>query len=221
MKNKVLIKSLFHATQLTEQIQKLMMQKEIVDAFGKEVQSDIILLTGCIEKDDCLYNTNGYNLAVSGLINNLYYVTNDYNYDSSDWLESRYYKIKKGIFVYINFCESNMNGNSPDFLKTIFEIASLKSKINKIFLRPQVAEEFEDMTYFEVEGFERNCIEQNGLLYDSNGCCLAEGDKWEPTGMIDNLYYVDQHSGYLEDDYYGTMYYKISDKLFVKVSYNC
>lgn len=221
MKNKVLIKSLFHATQLTEQIQKLMMQKEIVDAFGKEVQSDIILLTGCIEKDDCLYNTNGYNLAVSGLINNLYYVTNDYNYDSSDWLESRYYKIKKGIFVYINFCESNMNGNSPDFLKTIFEIASLKSKINKIFLRPQVAEEFDDMTYFKVEGFERNCVEQNCLLYDSNGNYLAEGSKWDSTGMVDDLYYVNQHSGYLEDDYYGTMYYKISDKLFVKVSYSC
>lgn len=222
MKNKVLLKSLFHAAQLSEQIQKLMIRKEIIDAFGEEpIQSDITLLKGCTEKDYSLYNANRLNLAISGLIDNSYYDAVDYDYDFSAPLVTRYYKIKDGMFVSISFCDPTMNASSPNFLKTIFEIASLQSKINKILLRNQVAEEFDDMSYFKVEGFERNCVEQNCLLYDSNGSCLADGDKYEPTGMIDNLYYVDSHCCYLEDDYYGTMYYKISDKLFVKVSYSC
>lgn len=221
MKNKLLIKSLFHAAQISEQIQKLTMRKDIVDAFGDEIQSNIVLLTNCTEKGNCLYNSNGYKLAVSGLINNSYYREIDYDYGPSDLLEHRYYRIKNGTFVYIDFCDSNLNANSTNFLKIIYRIAYLKSKINKILLRPQVAEEFEDMTYFDIEGFERNCIEQNSLLYDSDGRCIAEGCKWEPTGMVDNLYYVNQHTGYLGDDYSGNVYYKISDGLFVNVSFSC
>lgn len=220
MKNKVLLKSLFHIAQLTEQAQKLMKKKIIIDTFNDSLShEDFHLYTGCIEKDNMLYNKNGVELADSGLIESAYYKYAFYAYPY--WKETRYYKIKDGIFVGMSFWDSITIDDSCKLLDTIFEIASLQSKINKILSRNQVAEEFEDMTFFKIEGFERNCIEQNSALYAGDGYYIADGDKYEPTGMIDDLYYVNQHSGYLEDDYYGTMYYKISDKLFVKVSYSC
>lgn len=218
MKNKVLIKSLFHIAQLSEQAQRLMKKKIIIDTFNDSLsREDFHLYTDCIEKNNKLYSKNGIELANSRLIENAYY-----KYKFSDWSEEvRYYRIKDEIFVGMEFWDSIVINNSHELLDEIFKIASLQDKINKILLRRQVAEEFDDMTYFKVEGFERNCVEQNCLLYDRNGNYLAEGSKSDPTGMIDDLYYVNQHSGYLEDDYYGTMYYKISDKLFVKVSYSC
>lgn len=218
MKNKILLKSLFHIAKLMEQAQKLTKKKIIVDTFDDYSYTDFRLYTNCIETDNNLYNKNGVELANSGLIQNSYY---EYKIDGYPYYENtRYYKIKNGVFVGITFYDSITIDASPELLNTIFKIAILHDKIDKILARPQITEIFEDIN-FNISGFEHNCTEQNGLLYHSNGNPIAEGDKYSSTGMIDDLYYIDQHTGYPEDDYYGTMYYKISDGLFVKIEYSC
>jgi hypothetical protein len=64
-----------------------------------------------------------------------------------------------------------------------------------------------------------NCTEKNGCLYDCKGNLLATG------GIVDDLYYCNQHTGYmvddLYDDFYGIVYYKIRKGVFVKVSFGC
>lgn len=221
MKNKVLLKSLFHIAKLVEQAQELTKKKIIVDAFNDYSYTDFSLYTDCIETGNSLYNKKGIELADSGLMQNSYYKDTLDTMDGYPYYEdTRYYKIKDGVFVGVTFYDSITINTSPELLNTIFKIAILNNKINKILARPQVVEVFEDIG-FNIDGFEYNCTEKNGLLYHNNGNPIAEGDKYSSTGMIDDLYYVDQHTGYLEDDYYGIMYYKISDGLFVKIEYSC
>ena len=45
------------------------------------------------------------------------------------------------------------------------------------------------------------CTEKNGHLYQSSG-------RLDNCGLVDDLYYCDQHTGYCEDDYHGTLYFK-------------
>ncbi len=58
----------------------------------------------------------------------------------------------------------------------------------------------------EVLNFERaylisGCAERGGHLYQG-GARLDNG------GLVDDLYYCCQHTGYCEDDYYGMLYFK-------------
>lgn len=45
------------------------------------------------------------------------------------------------------------------------------------------------------------CSEKNGHLYQSGG-------RLDNHGLVDDLYYCDQHTGYCEDDFHGTLYFK-------------
>lgn len=45
------------------------------------------------------------------------------------------------------------------------------------------------------------CTEKRGHLYQ-DGCRL------DNCGLVDDLYYCDQHTGYCEDDFHGTLYFK-------------
>lgn len=45
------------------------------------------------------------------------------------------------------------------------------------------------------------CKEKKGHLF----CGSKRLDNY---GLVDDLYYCNQHTGYLEDDYYGTLYFK-------------
>ncbi len=45
------------------------------------------------------------------------------------------------------------------------------------------------------------CVERGGHLYEG-GVRLDNG------GLVDDLYYCEQHTWYCEDDYYGTLYFK-------------
>ena len=46
-----------------------------------------------------------------------------------------------------------------------------------------------------------------------SGCSVRNGQLWKNGGkitncrMVDDDYYCDQHTGYCEDDYYGTLYF--------------
>ena len=45
------------------------------------------------------------------------------------------------------------------------------------------------------------CAERNGHLYQN-------GDQIDRDGLVDDLYYCTQYTGYLGDDFYGTLYFK-------------
>lgn len=45
------------------------------------------------------------------------------------------------------------------------------------------------------------CTEKRGHLYQ-------DGGRLDNCGLVDDLYYCDQHTGYCEDDFHGTLYFK-------------
>ena len=45
------------------------------------------------------------------------------------------------------------------------------------------------------------CRERGGHLYQ-------DGGRLDNSGLVDGDYYCDQHTGYCEDDYHGTLYFK-------------
>jgi len=55
---------------------------------------------------------------------------------------------------------------------------------------------------FECAYFVTGCKEKNGHLFNKDGHQL------DKDGLVDDLYYCEQYTGYCEDDYYGTLYFK-------------
>lgn len=81
------------------------------------------------------------------------------------------------------------------------KIACLNSKID--YLVNALSEKVDD------EGIDFRSAElvsglrvEKGHLYNRDGCCL------DNSGLVDDLYYCLQYTGYCEDDYYGTLYFK-------------
>ena len=59
------------------------------------------------------------------------------------------------------------------------------------------------------------CTEKNGHLYKN-------GDKLDRQGLVDADYYCAQYTGYCEDDYHGTLYFKTNAPgQFVAVPFGC
>jgi hypothetical protein len=69
-----------------------------------------------------------------------------------------------------------------------------------------------------LAGILENKMDTDGLdfqnAYFVNGCKeknrhLYQGDsRLDRDGLVDNLYYCCQYTGYCEDDFYGTLYFK-------------
>lgn len=49
------------------------------------------------------------------------------------------------------------------------------------------------------------CTEKDGRLFD------AAGKRLDNSGLINNEYYLYQRTGYLEDDFYGTVFYATNE----------
>lgn len=69
--------------------------------------------------------------------------------------------------------------------------------------------EIKEKTFLETDGlgfesaeFLDNCTEKNGHLYTS------DGHRLDNSGLVDDDYFCEQYTGYLEDDFYGTLYFK-------------
>ena len=63
--------------------------------------------------------------------------------------------------------------------------------------------------------FVSGCKEKNGHLYKN-------GNQMDNGGLVDDDYYCDQHTGYCEDDYHGTLYFKTNvPGQFVAVPFSC
>lgn len=82
----------------------------------------------------------------------------------------------------------------------IKKIAGCRDKIKR--LSDLVSQKIDtDDLYFEFSYLVSGCRERDGHLYQ--GEAQLDND-----GLVDDLYYYDQHTGYLEDDFYGTLYFK-------------
>lgn len=80
------------------------------------------------------------------------------------------------------------------------KIACLNAKIKR--LEGIVGEKIDaDGLGLESAYLISGCSAKGGHLYQ-NGCRL------DNSGLVDDLYYCDQHTGYCEDYFFGTLYFK-------------
>lgn len=80
------------------------------------------------------------------------------------------------------------------------EIAQANERIKALV---SMLEEELDLDGLDIASayFVDNCEEKNGHLYSDEG-------RLDNSGLVDDDYYCNQHTGYLGDDFYGTVYYK-------------
>lgn len=105
---------------------------------------------------------------------------------------------------------------NKELIKRIYHIATLEMQLEELYSKISEDDTVSDCTSFRPYKILNNCREENNCLYDSNGILLARD------GLVDNLYYCNQYTGFCEDDYYGTMYYKTNKQgQFIAVDYNC
>ena len=92
------------------------------------------------------------------------------------------------------------------------QLASIKETLNK-------SELFEDLSSWDVVGIYYNCKIKNGKLYTDADDLLS----YDGICMDEEIpYFVNQYTGYCEDDYYGTMFIRVDDlNTFVAVAYEC
>ena len=89
-------------------------------------------------------------------------------------------------------------------MKVLPEIKKIAGAVDKI---DRLAEQLKEYDFEGVEWYTARllsgCKERNGKLYDKNDNRLDNGG-----GIVDDLYYCRQYTGYCEDDFYGTLYFK-------------
>lgn len=84
--------------------------------------------------------------------------------------------------------------------KEIKQIAMANSRVKS--LATLFAEKFDcDGLDLESAYLIHGCREKNGHLYQN-------GDRLDNGGLVDDDYYCHQITGYLGDDFYGTIYFK-------------
>ena len=72
-----------------------------------------------------------------------------------------------------------------------------------------------DGLHIESAEFIKNCVAENGHLYDRNG------NQLDNCGLVDYEYYCNQSKGYLDDDYHGVLYYATDEEgTFVRVPFS-
>ncbi len=81
------------------------------------------------------------------------------------------------------------------------------------------SEFFEELSSWDVVGIYYNCKIENGKLFTDKNALLSDDGRC----MDEEIpYFVNQHTGYVGDDYYGTMFIRVGDlNTFVAVAYEC
>lgn len=80
------------------------------------------------------------------------------------------------------------------------KVAALNDKICRLVDVLQEKIDIEGL-YFQEATLITGCKEKNGHLYQ-------DGVRLDNGGITDNEYYCLQYTGYCEDDFYGTLYFK-------------
>lgn len=92
------------------------------------------------------------------------------------------------------------------------QLANIKETLGK-------SEFFEELSSWGVVCIYYNCKIENGKLFTNKGELLSDDGRC----MDEEIpYFVNQHTGYCGDDYYGTMFIRVGDlNTFVAVAYEC
>lgn len=85
----------------------------------------------------------------------------------------------------------------------IKQIVELNEKITQLIEKLSSQLDVDGCDFYDAY-FVENCEEINNHLYDSKENQL-DNDSY---GLIDDDYYCCQYTGYCEDDFYGTLYFK-------------
>lgn len=94
------------------------------------------------------------------------------------------------------------------------KIAAANDKIEKLSKIVETKIDTDDL-WLKGATLIDGCSEKNGHLFQN-------GHQLDKDGLVDDLYYCDQHCGYCEDDYYGTLYFKTNvPGQFVAVPFHC
>lgn len=107
---------------------------------------------------------------------------------------------------------------SKEALRLLKELAELNAKRNLIYEKLNEIDPFCECDW-DATGVYTGCTVKDGSLYDSDGELLSNDG-----GCMDDKipYFVNQYTGYCEDDYHGTMFVKVDDdNTFVAVQYEC
>ena len=96
-------------------------------------------------------------------------------------------------------------------LKQIAEINEKRTELsNALFEKMDL-----DSLNLETAEFIKDCVAENGHLYDKNG------NQLDNYGLVDDEYYCSQSRGYLEDDYHGALYYATDEEgTFIKIHFS-
>lgn len=92
------------------------------------------------------------------------------------------------------------------------QLANIKETLGK-------SEFFKELSSWGVVCIYYNCKIENGKLFTNKGELLSDDGRC----MDEEIpYFVNQHTGYCGDDYYGTMFIRVDDlNTFVTVAYEC
>lgn len=80
------------------------------------------------------------------------------------------------------------------------KIAGMNAAIERLAQKLSMKMDLEGLNFkdaYLISG----CKEEKGHL-------IHAGAALDNAGLVDGLYYCNQHTGYCEDDYYGTLYFK-------------
>lgn len=103
---------------------------------------------------------------------------------------------------------------NKELRKRLYTAAMAQIKLKKAMAA--LEEEIDNDMVYEIKGIIKGCAVIDGCFYDSRGKRLARGR------LVDDKYFCDQYTGYLEDNYHGYMYYPIDDNgTVVAVYYEC
>ena len=106
-----------------------------------------------------------------------------------------------------------------EILSLIKEFGELTIKCNLIREKLEKVYPFDELMDWGAKGVYVGCTVKDGSLYDSCGTLLSKDGRC----MDEELpYFVNQYTGYCEDDYYGTMFIKVDDEnTFIAIEYCC
>ena len=103
-----------------------------------------------------------------------------------------------------------------NFLNQLLDFAKLSLKYNEARKELNKHRFMQDFMTWEVDGIYENCVVKNGCLYDNIRLLLSE----DGSCMDESIpYFVNQSTGYCEDDYYGTLFIQVKEGTFVAISY--
>lgn len=107
-----------------------------------------------------------------------------------------------------------MNKKVAELLLTVLEC---KQRVEKATAElAGLGECFESGTFWESIDIIKNCKVINNELYD------AEGNRLATDGLVDNLYFCNQSTGYAADDYSGYVYIPVNDTgSYISLYYEC